>query len=158
MTDMEKIIIYYKEVDAYNEAIASLAILLIAAVIAIFIPFLWILVVVGVFFVVPFMYKHDKEQEANVEENVPALVIDDFLLEYKCKTIDLSQMDHAKIYSFDYSDYIRIYSKESRRPCMEISVNDMNVYINDLLAIINRRIEEGKQQTSLDDQLNNFIS
>lgn len=144
-TGMERYIVRYRERNASKEFKTRLILLLIVAVAAISHPYLWIVVALGAFFVIPKMLKIDKEREMEVMNDIPALTIDGLLLQYKGETIDLSQMERVMLHSVSYSDRIIIYSKENGKERITIVTDEMQVKPKELLEVIRERIEQGKK-------------
>lgn len=143
---MERIVVQYKHVDASSEAHSYIWLIIAVAVVALFIPILWILVAVATLCVLPIQYFEDKKQQKKFNDNIPALVIDDYILDYDGKSIDLSQMDKAMFHpDIDYDGNILIYCKGKVRPAIEIYTDNMLIDRNDLLKSIIDRINRAKE-------------
>ena len=80
---METIVLKYKHVDASSEAHSYTWLIIAVVVVALIIPILWILVAVAALCVLPIQYFEDKKQQENFNDNIPALVIDDYILTYR---------------------------------------------------------------------------
>lgn len=118
---MERVVVKYKYADASSEAHSYIWLIMAVAVVALFIPILWILVAVAALCVLPIQYLEDKKQQKKFNDNIPALVVDEYILDYDGKTIDLSQMDKAMFHrDIDYDGNILIYCKGKVRPAIEI--------------------------------------
>jgi hypothetical protein len=143
---MERIVVQYKHVDASSEAHSYIWLIIAVAVVALFIPILWILVAVAALCVLPILYLEDKKQQKKFNDNIPALVVDEYILDYDGQTIDLSLMDKAMFHpDTDYDGNIMIYRKGKVRPAIEIYTDNMLIDRNELLKLIIDRINRAKE-------------
>ena len=143
---MERIVVQHKHVDASSEAHSFIWLIIAVAVVALFIPILWILVAVAALCVLPILYLEDKKQQKKFNDNIPALVVDEYILDYDGQTIDLSLMDKAMFHpDTDYDGNIMIYRKGKVRPAIEIYTDNMLIDRNELLKLIIDRINRAKE-------------
>ena len=143
---MEKIVVKYRYVDSSSEANSYILLIVVVAAVALFIPVLWLLVAVAALIVLPIQYTEDRKQEKRFNDDIPALVIDGFILDYDGKTIDLSQMDRIEFHpDIDYDGNILIYREGKIMPAMEIYTGNMLINKDELFELIKDRINKAKE-------------
>lgn len=143
---MEKIVVKYRYVDSSSEANSYILLIVVVAAVALFIPVLWLLVAVAALIVLPIQYTEDRKQEKRFNDDIPALVIDGFILDYDGKTIDLSQMDRIEFHpDIDYDGNILIYREGKIMPAMEIYTDNMLINRDELFELIKDRINKAKE-------------
>lgn len=143
---MDRIVVQYRYVDAASEAFYYICLIIIVAIIALFLPYLWIIVAVAAIILLPIQYSSDKKQQARRINNIPALVIDGYKLYYDRKIIDLSQMHDAKFNpDTDYDGNIMIFHKDGFSPLIEIYTDNMLIDRDELLRLILDRIDRAKE-------------
>ena len=145
---MEKRIeIYYGDVDPKFTLYFGLIIIAIVAIIANYYPdVVWAVLIL--FVMLPFRVVQEVKDAKRKKAGLPALVIDGYILEYKGKKIDLSEMCAAGIIGDSVDGHlVTIYRKGRliRRPVMRISTDDMLISDADLLKLIQERIESAQQ-------------
>lgn len=145
---MEDRIVYkYRHVDASLELYTDLIVIAVSVLVALFLPFAWVIVAIDLILVLPFKYYSQKKQQRMSFDEIPALIIDGNNLYYNGKTVNLSRVRKV-IFNpdIDYDGNILIFVKGRLRPITEIYTDTILVDKNELLKLIKDRSEKANNE------------